>query len=179
MTWTSDYGAQRVCLKGPTCVVTERARTHLLLRSVVVYSVSLTSSPCFERSCCLRFITSIMSIETVCPVFVQITVKTVGSVRINAIFRRVSDVWQLSPWKTNKCNMFWVCVCGLSYPACKAHAPCYMIICGLCGSAVFFHIIHKHHDFREKMLLNVKCVLIFCTTLERFSFWEELSEIFS
>ena len=71
-------------------VVAERARIHLLLRSVLVYSVCLTSSPCFERSCCLRFITSTMSIETVCvQFFVQITVKTVGSERINAIFRRV------------------------------------------------------------------------------------------
>jgi hypothetical protein len=30
---------------------------------------------------------------------------------------------------------------SLSYPACKAHAPYYIVICGLCGSTIFFHII--------------------------------------
>ena len=33
------------------------------------------------------------------------------------------------------------CVCSLSYPACNAHAPYYIVICGLSGSTVFFHII--------------------------------------
>jgi hypothetical protein len=33
------------------------------------------------------------------------------------------------------------CVCSLSYPACKAHAPCYIVICGLSGCTIFFHII--------------------------------------
>jgi hypothetical protein len=30
-----------------------------------------------------------------------------------------------------------VCVCSLSYPACKAHAPLYILSC---GSATFFHV---------------------------------------
>jgi hypothetical protein len=30
---------------------------------------------------------------------------------------------------------------SLSYPACKAHAPYYIVICGLSGSTIFFHII--------------------------------------
>jgi hypothetical protein len=34
-----------------------------------------------------------------------------------------------------------VCVCSLSYPAFKAHAPYYFVICGLSGSNIFFHII--------------------------------------
>ena len=34
-----------------------------------------------------------------------------------------------------------VCVCNLSYPACKAHAPCYTVICVLSSSTIFFHII--------------------------------------
>ena len=38
--------------------------------------------------------------------------------------------------ENNKHYIFWVCVCSLSYPACKAHMPC-----GLSGSTVFFHII--------------------------------------
>ena len=34
-----------------------------------------------------------------------------------------------------------VCVCSLSYPARKAHAPYYVVICGLFGCATFLHII--------------------------------------
>jgi hypothetical protein len=33
------------------------------------------------------------------------------------------------------------CVYSLSYPACKAHAPFYIVICGLSGCTIFFHII--------------------------------------
>jgi len=33
------------------------------------------------------------------------------------------------------------CVCSLSYPACNAHAPHYIIVFCLSGSTVFFHII--------------------------------------
>jgi hypothetical protein len=34
-----------------------------------------------------------------------------------------------------------VCVCSLSYPACSAHAPYYIVICGLSGCTIFSHII--------------------------------------
>jgi hypothetical protein len=34
-----------------------------------------------------------------------------------------------------------VCVCSLRYPACNAHVPYYIVICGLSGSTVFSHII--------------------------------------
>ena len=43
--------------------------------------------------------------------------------------------------KVIKYYIFWVCVCSLSFPACKAHAPDYIVICGLSGSTTFFHII--------------------------------------
>jgi len=33
------------------------------------------------------------------------------------------------------------CVCCLAYPTCEAHAPFYIIICGLSVSTIFFHII--------------------------------------
>jgi hypothetical protein len=49
--------------------------------------------------------------------------------------------WSLSPWKSDKCYLFWVCVCSLSYPACKAHALYCIAICGLSGCTVFFHVI--------------------------------------
>ena len=41
-------------------------------------------------------------------------------------------------WKSNKYYIFQVCVCSLSYPARKAHAPCYIVICGLSGYNSFF-----------------------------------------
>ena len=37
--------------------------------------------------------------------------------------------------------IFWVCVCGPSYPACQAHAPYYIVICGLSGFIIIFHIV--------------------------------------
>jgi hypothetical protein len=32
-------------------------------------------------------------------------------------------------------------VCSLSYPACNAHVPYYIVICGLLCCTIFFHII--------------------------------------
>jgi len=47
-------------------------------------------------------------------------------------------VQPLLHWKNNKYYTFQVCVCGLSYPARKAHASYYTVICGLSGSAITF-----------------------------------------
>jgi len=33
--------------------------------------------------------------------------------------------------KNNKYYIFWGCVCRISYPACRAHAPYYIVTCGL------------------------------------------------
>ena len=46
----------------------------------------------------------------------------------------------LLPWKSNKYHIFWVCVCSPIYPSCKAHAPYYIVICGLSGCTIFFHV---------------------------------------
>ena len=43
-------------------------------------------------------------------------------------------------WKSNKYYIFSVCVCSLRYQACNAHAPCYVVICGLSGCTVMFHV---------------------------------------
>jgi len=32
-------------------------------------------------------------------------------------------------------------VFGFNYPACKGQEPCYIAICDLYGSSIFFHII--------------------------------------
>jgi hypothetical protein len=45
--------------------------------------------------------------------------------------------------------MFPECVCRLIYPACKAHAPYYIVICGVSGCTKFFRISHKGLDFRK------------------------------
>jgi hypothetical protein len=45
-----------------------------------------------------------------------------GNVRITQQWREF--VQWLSPWRSNNYDIFWVCVCSLSYPARKAHAPC-------------------------------------------------------
>jgi hypothetical protein len=42
-----------------------------------------------------------------------------------------------------------VCPCSLSYPASKAHAPCY-IVCGLSRCAISFDIISERERFSEK-----------------------------
>jgi len=39
-------------------------------------------------------------------------------------------------WKSNKYYICWVCVCSLRYPACKVHAP-YYVIYGASGSCTF------------------------------------------
>jgi hypothetical protein len=54
-----------------------------------------------------------------------------------------------------------VCVCSLRYPACNAYALYYIVICGLPGSTIFFHIHKKFKIFYKKPLLNTRCVFWF------------------
>ena len=61
-----------------------------------------------------------------------------------------------------------VCVCGgrgvLGYPACKAHAPYYIVIRGPSGSII--SLLCKRHDFRVSGgLLNIKCAIWFSLKL--------------
>jgi hypothetical protein len=61
----------------------------------------------------------------------------------DVILGRVS----VTVFAVGKHYIFWVRVCSLSYPACNAHAPYYII---LSGSAVFFHITSKKERFSER-----------------------------
>jgi hypothetical protein len=75
------------------------------------------------------------------------------------------------------------CVCSLSYPACEAHAPYYIIICGLYTSTIhsFLHYLIKGTIFVKMLMHIIKPVLIFSTT----STWnishskDEINEILS
>jgi hypothetical protein len=55
-------------------------------------------------------------------------------------------------------------VCSFSYQAFKAHTSYYIVICGLSGSTIFFHISQKWYHFRKKGFQNKICVLICSTT---------------
>ena len=65
----------------------------------------------------------------------------------------------------NMYNIFRSLMCSRSYPACKAHAPYYIVICGLSGSTIFFDIISYTVGFLENKLLNIKCVFGFSLQL--------------
>ena len=79
-----------------------------------------------------------------------------------------------------KLHILSVCVCSLSYPACKAHASYYIVPCGLSGSTIFSHCHINLKDFgvwggviEHKMCFE----LVYNFSLKHFSLLEELSEI--
>jgi hypothetical protein len=72
-------------------------------------------------------------------------------------------VQQLLQWKSNKCYIFRVCVCGLSYPACNAHAPyCHLWPVRLHN---IFLLYLKNGTIFEKKKEHKMCVLIFSIAL--------------
>jgi len=78
------------------------------------------------------------------------------------MYERITWHWgafvqPLLQWKSSKYCLLWVCVCSLSYPACNAHAPYYIVIRGLSGFTIFPTLSHKRHDFREKCIEHKMC----------------------
>jgi hypothetical protein len=82
--------------------------------------------------------------------------------------------------KSNSYYAISVSICSFRRPTCKAHATYFIVISGLSGFTVFFHIISKRHDFRKK-ILNIKLCfnMLYNFCLKYFSSEEELGEIWS
>jgi hypothetical protein len=88
--------------------------------------------------------------------FIYILYNKIGNVYIHVTLGRVR-VTNVTVKKATRIT-YSECVCSLSYPACKAHAPYYTVICGLFGGAtIFFNVSHKRRDLK-KMLSNINCV---------------------
>jgi hypothetical protein len=90
------------------------------------------------------FKNTFISVWNLCPT--DLSVNKTGNVRINLTLRRVR-VTVLAA-ENNKHYVNRVCVCSLSYPAYKAHAPYDIVICGLSGSTVFI----PHYLIKGKIL---------------------------
>jgi len=67
-------------------------------------------------------------------------------------------------WKSNNCYIFWVCVCGLRYPACNAHAP-YCHLWPVLPYNIFPYYFINGTIFEKKKRLNIKCVFWFSLQL--------------
>jgi hypothetical protein len=80
-------------------------------------------------------------------------------------------VQPLLQYKTNKYYIFWVCICGLSYPACNAHES----YCHLwpVRPKIIFPLCLINCTIVGKKLLNKTCVLIFSQILSENSLFKK------
>ena len=69
----------------------------------------------------------------------ELSYNKVGNVHINNIEACLHN--DCCHENKNHYYIFWVCVCSLSYPEYKANALYYIVICGMSGFTIFFHII--------------------------------------
>jgi len=67
-------------------------------------------------------------------------------------------VWCVCMWCVFVCVCVCVCVCNLIYAACKALALYYIVISGLSGCTVFFHIISQTVRFEGEKLFIIQNV---------------------
>ena len=56
-------------------------------------------------------------------------------------------------------------VCSLSFSACSAHAPYYIVICGLSGCIMFFPTLSDTRNDFKKNVEHKTCVLVCSSTL--------------
>ena len=87
-----------------------------------------------------------------------------GNVGINVAFRRVL-VTTVAVKKAVSTKYYEGIFCSLRYPTRKAHAPCYIFICGLSGSTTFSQLCRKLHDLREKVIEHKMCFDFFLQRL--------------
>jgi hypothetical protein len=88
--------------------------------------------------------------------------------------------WHFLTQKSNKYYIFWVCVCSLSYPPCKAQLFCLVLYCRpwpLWCHCIFLHNLINSTNFR-KYLFKTKCVF-WISFVWNISFREEFSTILS
>ena len=145
MTWTSDYGAQSVMSKRPLCIRTERARTHSLLCSILHVSSFCVDLCEHGRQCAYK-----RNIQA-------------GSCNSCHHGKPISIT-------CSEC----VCVC-IALVIQHAKRMCRVVWSSVTSAAVLYFSTFINTTIFGKMLLNIKCVFIFCATLEHFSFWEEMS----
>jgi hypothetical protein len=90
--------------------------------------------------------------------------------------KRFGEKKKLFSWESNNYFIFWacvhvcvcvrarVCMCSLSYPACKANASHYITMCSLTGFAVFSHIYLLKGSISEKKGMEHKMCVLICST---------------
>ena len=74
------------------------------------------------------------------------TYKT-NDVRINVVLW--CDRLTILAARKQKYYIFWMCVCGLTYPECKAHAPYFTVIMASLSLPYFSTLSHKRYDCRK------------------------------
>ena len=77
----------------------------------------------------------------------------------------------LNPWHKKEIRGVSGAKQNIIYPARKAHAHCYIAICGLCGSTTFFHIIFQKTRYQKNIFELRMCFdFLYKVCLKYFSY---------